>query len=1395
MDGDERPATPPQLSRLATAGLLVVVVLAAGWLRLTGTDWDRGQHLHPDERFLVLVTDAVEVPPAGRYLDTGTSELNPANAGYSSVYGTAPLLLAESVAGWLHDGAVEGDQPASAVVHLADAVGADLLDADGDPTFDAGTRIDRIGRLLAALADLATVLAVFELGRVLRGRSTGVAAAAVYAACVSGVQHAHFFVVDPFLTLACTLALVAAVHVAKGRGRAVLAAGGIAAGAAGACKVSGLAVAAIPMAAALLRGLPPMPRSRAAIATALRDVRPLAADLGVVVAATLVAFRLLEPYAFDGVLSIDPRWWGALRDLGEVQAGLDFPPNVQWADRVPFLEPIGHVVRFGFGLPATFLALAGLGAVLGRGRWRRPSAEWLVIGWIVLLAALQLPRFVASMRYALPALPAASVLAGIGVVALWRRPGVGRAAGALAMAGCVLWAGAFVDGVYRRPHPRLAAAAWLAEEAPAGATMSTNLWDDALPLAVTDRTDIATVELDPFGVADPDTARQLVAALDDVDYVVESSDRVTGSVGRVPARYGTLLRYHAALEDGTLGFEPAATFATGPRLAGIDLDDGGSEETFRVYDHPTVRIWRKTDAFSVERALAVVAPERARTDLPVPLTVAGANGLLLDVDEDAPADGPTFDQVFGDRLPAPWLWWWLWWSLMGWAALPWTTRLLRRLPDRGWGLAKVLGPLAALVPLWFAVATSLVRVSATAVGAASAALVGVGTWVAARRGAAGARGLAAFARARWRPLLAVEALSLVAFGAVALLRAANPDLWSWPTGGEKPFAAAGFTAIARADAFPAADPWFSGGALHYHDGGWYLLAAPARLLGISPDIALNLGVATVASLLVAAAWSTGAALAAAVGGARRRGTWVGAGLAVVLAVVAGNLAAGRDAVDRLLGGPLGPYAWWELSRLNPPTADIDEFPAWSILFGDPHPHLLWAPIAVAAVGIAVAYLGERSAEAADRPPSAVATALAVALGAICGWSRVAHAWDVPVTIAIVLATTAGGALVGARPARDRARTSALHLALAAAVAALVAAPDVSRSQAFDAGFVASPATTPVGPWLLEYGAFAALTLLGSIVLVATPEAERDLATRRWLGPALASLGVVAVVSAVGGVALAATGVLVAAALGAAAHLGRRGESGEATAWVVVAAGWGLTGIGEVVVVRNDLDRMNTVFKYGFAGWLLLAVGVAAVVAAAWSRTRHPGRVAAVALLALAPTLTFWPVATGPRLDARLGDTALTLDGRAWLAEGPVPVETDDLPTIDPTADEAMIDWLRATAPGGTTIVEAVGPSYGWSGRVSAATGLPTILGWRGHELQQRWGYAAAVERRAADVDALYRSGDPEAALRVLSAYRPDLIVVGTLEEALGTPESLAVLADLPGVSLAWDEGPGRIYAV
>ena len=311
-----------------------------------------------------------------------------------------------------------------------------------------------------------------------------------------------------------------------------------------------------------------------------------------------------------------------------------------------------------------------------------------------------------------------------------------------------------------------------------------------------------------LALATPDDARALVAALDRIDYVVETSDRVTGALPQVPARYATTLRYYDALRDGRLGFEHVASFRSGPSLFGLDLDDSASEESFRVYDHPPVDIWRKTDAFDVERALALIQPDRALADEDVPLKEAGANGLLQREEADRPATGPTFDEVFGDRLPFPALWWWLWWSVAAWAALPWTTRLLRALPDRGWGLTKVIGPLALLIPLWFTVAVGIVPFARWSVALATAIAVAAGAWSWWRHRDDADRDVVA----RALPLAPDRAGAGVAH---RLRRrwgcGRNPDLWFPPTGGEKPMPR---TSPRRAVGHvPPPDPWFSGGVM------------------------------------------------------------------------------------------------------------------------------------------------------------------------------------------------------------------------------------------------------------------------------------------------------------------------------------------------------------------------------------------------------------------------------------------------------------------------------------------------------------------------------------------------------------------------------------------------------
>ena len=239
---------------------------------------------------------------------------------------------------------------------------------------------------------------------------------------------------------------------------------------------------------------------------------------------------------------------------------------------------------------------------------------------------------------------------------------------------------------------------------------------------------------------------------------------------------------------------------------------------------------------------------------------------------------------------------------------------------------------------------------------------------------------------------------------------------------------------------------------------------------------------------------------------------------------------------------------------------------------------------------------------------------------------------------------------------------------------------------------------------------------------------------------------------------------------------RAGHLGVGLAWGLVAAGAGLAAVPELVVVVNDIGRQNTVFKFGMTAWSLLAVGAAGVVAAAAAEARRPRLTIAFAALAVLPGLVFWPSATGPRLEARFAPLAATLDGRAWLDHGPIVVEANEVPPIDVTADDALIAWLRAEAPGGATIVEAAGPSYSWVGRVSVATGLPTVIGWKFHQTQQRRAYGNEVDERTEAVQRLYADPEPVQALRTLAAYRPDYVV-----SAAGARRDPAIdgLADLP----------------
>jgi YYY domain-containing protein len=442
--------------------LLVGVLLAAVALRLTGLNWDEGQQLHPDERFLDQVVAAIHpVQSIGEYFDTATSPLNPNNLGFSFfVYGTLPLFIVRYVAEWVH------------------------MSGYGE--------VFIVGRALSAIADLGVIYLVYLIAARLFDKRAGLLAAAFSALSVMQVQQSHFWTVDNFVNFFTALCVYFAVRVAAP------AAGsdpnrfntwdfvgfGFALGCALASKVSVFFVAGTLPLAVLIRW--------AAMPAGKREAQFGAGVLWTAVAAgvSLLAFRLFQPYAFSG-FGLNPLWVDTMRQLsGQVNGDADWPPSMQWARR-PLWFGLENMVRWGLGWP---LALVGWGGFLWMG-WRLFKEDFLkppavLWGWGLIYFAWQSLAFNPTMRYFLPVYPVLAVFGGWALVALWdlgaRRARAARwhaylrpaalALGAVALVGSAAWAVAFVQ-IYRQPVSRVAAARWIYANVPGPITLDFSTQD------------------------------------------------------------------------------------------------------------------------------------------------------------------------------------------------------------------------------------------------------------------------------------------------------------------------------------------------------------------------------------------------------------------------------------------------------------------------------------------------------------------------------------------------------------------------------------------------------------------------------------------------------------------------------------------------------------------------------------------------------------------------------------------------------------------------------------------------------------------------------------------------------------------------------------------------------
>ncbi len=501
-------------------------------------------------------------------------------------------------------------------------------------------------------------------------------------------------------------------------------------------------------------------------------------------------------------------------------------------------------------------------------------------------------QFSYTMRYYLPIYPMLIVL---GAWLLWwlvekaqsaailRRittPAAAYTMIAVVVIATMLWGWGFL-AIYRRPLTRVEASKWIYTNVPEGSVVANEHWDDGLPFSLDGKISFKPAgayygmtqengrrdgQIENYGEDTPEKREAIYRWLNEADILVISSNRLWGSIPRLPMRFPMTKEYYRLLFDGRLGFELATRFTSFPTILGISFDDTGAEEAFSVYDHPEVRIYRKTPQYSE----ALVRSYFDQIDLENtiqmwPKQVTQAPTALLMTPEDAAVQeaGGTWSDLFDtdgllNRSPVLSVLAWLALVMvLGFAAFPISFVVLRKLPDRGYGVAKTLGILLLAWLSWFAPALKATSFSRAWIALCLGLLVGFAAMVAWRR----RRVMSEFLRTHRALLLTEEGVFLALFLLFLLIRIGNPDLWHMARGGEKPMEFAYLNAIIRSTTFPPYDPWHAGGFMNYYYFGWVIIGTLIKLTGIVPWVAYNLAVPTLFALTGVGAFCVAFALA------------------------------------------------------------------------------------------------------------------------------------------------------------------------------------------------------------------------------------------------------------------------------------------------------------------------------------------------------------------------------------------------------------------------------------------------------------------------------------------------------------------------------------------------------
>ena len=696
--------------------------------------------------------------------------------------------------------------------------------------------------------------------------------------------------------------------------------------------------------------------------------------------------------------------------------------------------------------------------------------------------------------------------------------------------------------------------------------------------------------------------------------------------------------------------------------------------------------------------------------------------------------------------------WWLLAFLMGMVAMPVTGRLFAGFEDKGWMFSKVLAITVTGFLTWFLVTAKILPfTAATCIGVSVVCAVGCGVLYHFQ----GKNGIDCFPSGKGKLIYGEEILFFIFFLMWTYFAGFRPQAY-----GTEKFMDYGFMeAMMRSTTLPARDLWYSEGTINYYYGGQYFAVFLTKLTGSKVELTYNLMRTFVAAFAFVLPFS----LVRQMSVDRLKGSLTGkkrcvpavAGIIAGLSVsIAGNMhyvvySKIIPWLQKLQGKEADSYWFPDATRyigynpVNESDKTIHEFPCYSFVLGDLHAHVVNVMFVTFLVGMLYAWMKKIRSAGPEPEKQDVRDfwlkqllmphiLLAAVLLGMFQWTNY---WDF-----VIYFVVTGGVVLIANIIRFEGKVTrilAVTIAQAVeiiAVSYLVILPFTLKFETMVQGVALAQHHSLWYQLLILWGLPVFLTVL--LIISVLTEKLKGM-KHKSLYRLLEAVSVPDLFAVIMG--LCAIGLIL---------------------------------IPEIVYVRdiyeNGNARANTMFKLTYQAYILfgMTMGYGIYRMLVVSKQKIIRIFSGIGLFVLIWTVGYF------------GNAVHSWFGEVWNPSNYQGLNATTFLETDFPQDAAAIRWLKDNIEGSPVVLEANGDSYTGYERVSATTGLPTVLGWYVHEWLWR-NNVPDLNEKSADIQTIYTSTDEEKVKELIQRYDISYIFVGGQEkEKYGTELNDSLLQSL-----------------